>query len=336
MDIRTYLNSYKGMFEISPTAEARRLASKYGYLDYMIERYINIFNELEETENFLEGCESPLIKSIRCNELKVSCSELEKILQEKGFKLERLEWLRYGYKVTSYPKKPSLGATIEYLLGFYHIQGVASMIPAHVLNPSETDKVLDMAAAPGSKTSQLAQIMKNNGVILAVEKNRERIKSLFSNLNRLGIINTIVLRTDSRNLEKLNIRFNKILLDAPCSGEGLIPIDKSRKTKTSISDLYQFSALQISLIETAYKLLNPGGELVYSTCSIGPEEDELVVNYAIEALGMKAEKIYNVPGDEGITTYLSYKFSPEVKNCIRLYPHKHGTEGFFVCKLIKT
>ncbi|MBP1357510.1 MAG: RsmB/NOP family class I SAM-dependent RNA methyltransferase, partial [Sulfolobus sp.] len=294
MDIKSYLNSYKGIFEVSPTAETRNLAAKYGYLDYMIERYIRIFNEVQEVNEFLEGCEVPLIKSIRCNELKTSCNELEKRLRMKGYELERLEWLSYGYKVLKSPKKPTLGATMEYLQGFYHIQGIASMIPAHVLSPSPSDKVLDMAAAPGSKTSQLAQIMKNNGVILAVEKNRERIKSLLSNLNRLGVTNTVLLRADSRNLENMKIEFDKILLDAPCSGEGLIPIDKTRKTKTSIQKLYNFSMLQLLLIKVAYKLLREKGVLVYSTCSIGPEEDELVVNYAVEELGMKVEKVERV------------------------------------------
>lgn len=289
---------------------------------------------LEDTISFLNSCEYPLKKSIRCNDLKISCEKLVKKLENKGFKLEKIPWLKHGFRILGSPVKPSLGATLEYLLGYYHIQGLASMIPAYQLNPTSKDVVLDMAAAPGSKTTQLCQIMRNEGIILAIEKNLSRIKSLISNINRLGCKNIIIINSDTLDLRLYEL-FDKILLDTPCSGEGLIPIDPSRKTKTTYEKLKEFSILQLKLIRKAYELLRDEGYLLYSTCSIAPEEDELVVNYAVEELGMKVIKINDFPHDNGFEEYANVKFSKDIKNCARLYPHKHGTEGFFLCLLKK-
>lgn len=332
-NIIQYIKEHERLFEISPSQKARDLAKKYGFLDYMVERYLDIFKE--ETTSFLESCNYPLKKSIRCNTLKIECNKLVELLKQKGFELRKVKWLPYGYEVLKEPKKPSLGATLEYLFGYYYIQGLASMIPAHLLSPSSTDTVLDMAAAPGGKTTQLSQIMGNKGRIVAVEKSRKRVRALQSNISRLGATNILIIRSNVLTLAKTKLEFDKILLDAPCSGEGLIPVDQSRKTKTSILDLKEFFQLQLTLMETAYKLLRDGGKLVYSTCSIAPEEDEAVINFAIEKLNMKTEKIEGVPSDEGITEFRGIKFSDEVRNCIRLYPHKHRTEGFFICLLTK-
>jgi NOL1/NOP2/sun family putative RNA methylase len=331
--IDKYVNKYKELFKYSPTSRARELSIKYGFLDYMVERYLDIFKE--KTEDFLESCNYPLIKSIRCNTLKIDCNELIRRLTEKGFTLEKVNWINYGLIVKNKPKRPSLGSTVEYLKGYYYIQSLASMIPAEVLRPNKEDVVLDMAAAPGSKTTQMAQLMGNEGLIIAVEKYRTRIKSLMSNINRLGVSNTIIANIDARDLINHNLSFSKILLDAPCSGEGLIPEDSGRKTRTKPEDLYRLSIIQLELLDVAYKLLQDNGDLVYSTCSIAPEENEFVINYAIEELGMKTMRIDKIPGDEGIIEFNEVAFSEDVKNCIRLYPHKHKTEGFFICHLKK-
>ena len=333
MNVEEYIKKYDNMFEVSPTFKARQLASKYGFLDYMIERYIHMFGD--ELEDFLFHCSVPLVKSIRCNDLLIDCNKLVERLENKGFELRKVEWLPHGYKVIKSPKSPSLGATLEYLSGFYYIQGLASMVPPYVLAPTEKDVVLDMAASPGGKTTQMSQLMRNKGIIVAVEKSRERMRSLMSNINRMKAKNVILVRTDAKVLVKSQLKFSKILLDAPCSGEGLIPEDPSRKTKTTLSDLKEFFRKQLELIAAAYTLLEEGGTLVYSTCSIAPEENEAVVNFAIEELGMKTEKIYGYPAESGIEEFMGVKFNSQVKNCIRFYPHKSHTEGFFVCKLRK-
>jgi len=204
------------------------------------------------------------------------------------------------------------------------------------LNPNPSDTVLDMAAAPGGKTSFIAQLMRNQGLIVAVESSRDRTKSLMSNLSRLGVANTVILR---QRVEKLvNVffeRFDRVLLDAPCSGEGLLPLDPARRTKTSPEDLLRFFETQLVLIDAAYKMVRPGGLLVYSTCSIAPEENEFVVEYLLENYDdVKVENVSgSYPVEEGLTEYRKYILPEELRHCIRFYPHKSGTEGFFVCKL---
>ncbi len=330
-----YLKQYERLFIVNPSEEARRLANRFGFLPYMVERYLKMFGDKAEVEEYLYSCNFPLVKSIRCNTLRVDCNYLEERMKSKGFVLEKVSWLSHGYKLLKAPSKPSLGSTMEYLLGFYHIQGLASMVPAYVLDPNENDIVLDMAAAPGGKTTQLSQLMNNKGLIVAVEKRRDRIKSLISNINRLGVENVLTIRTDVRNLTKMKIRFSKILLDAPCSGEGLIQKDPARKLKTRVDDLKEFALLQLGLINAAYHLLDEKGRLVYSTCSVAPEEDELIVNYAVDQLGLKVVKITNFTASNGYMEYGNVKFNESLKYCLRFFPHMHGTEGFFVCLLEK-
>ncbi|ACP48065.1 RNA methylase, NOL1/NOP2/sun family [Sulfolobus islandicus Y.N.15.51] len=334
--IARYLSENANLFHISPSYKAKRLASKYGFLDYMIERYLNMFSSKEELEEYLNSCSFPLKKSIRCNTLRTDCKKLEEMMSEKGFILEKVKWLQHGYIIKRTPPMPSLGSTLEYLMGYYHIQGLASMVPAYVLNPSQDDFVLDMAAAPGGKTTQVSQIMQNKGLVVAVEKKRSRIRALLSNVNRLGAENVVLVKTDVLNLRRINkFQFDRILLDAPCSGEGLIQKDPTRRYKTTIDDLRDFAYSQLSLIEIAYELLKEGGYIVYSTCSVAPEENELIVNFAIEELGMKTMSVEGYPASNGYVEYYNTKFNIDVKNCLRFFPHTQGTEGFFLCLLKK-
>lgn len=333
--IDEYIKRHANLFVHSPTARALKLAEKYKVLGYMAQRYLDFLKD--EAEEFLRSCSLPLRRAIRCNTLKLdSCERLVRSLELKGFKLEPVKWIKYFYWVNRAPSSPTLGSTFEYLSGQYYIQSPVSGVPVVELNPNPSDTVLDMAAAPGGKTSFIAQLMRNQGLIVAVESSRDRTKSLMSNLSRLGVANTLILR---QRVEKLvNVffeRFDRVLLDAPCSGEGLLPLDPARRTKTSPEDLLRFFETQLVLIDAAYKMVRPGGLLVYSTCSIAPEENEFVVEYLLE--NYDDVKVENVSGgypvEEGLTEYRKYILSEELRHCIRFYPHKSGTEGFFVCKL---
>ena len=211
---------------------------------------------------------------IRVNTLKITPKELKGRLKSKGVKLENT-FLDYMFKVKGAPF--SMGATPEYLFGYYYLQSISSTIPPLVLNPSNTDVVLDMCSAPGGKTTHLSQLMNNKGVVVANELNRKRMRSLKSNNYRMGITNTILLNMDALRLKKFNMLFDKILLDAPCTGN---PI-KDKNRVVSKRDIRYCALRQKNMLNVGIDMLKEGGEIVYSTCSPEIEENEDVIKYIL-------------------------------------------------------
>ncbi|WP_456418741.1 NOL1/NOP2/sun family putative RNA methylase [Methanocaldococcus infernus] len=261
------------------------------------------------------------INFIRVNTLKISPSALKERLEKKGVKLEKT-FLDYAFRVIESPF--SIGATPEYLFGYYMPQSLSSMIPPIALNPSPKDRILDMCAAPGGKTTHLAQLMGNEGTILAVEISKERVKALKSNINRMNILNTIIINKDMRKykeyLMKKKILFDKILLDAPCSGN----IIKDKNRKVDEKDIEYCSLRQKELLNIGLDLLKPGGELVYSTCSMEEKENEEVIEHVLKSRDdiklIKLSPIANFirPG--------------KIKGTLRVYP---PYEPFFIAKIKK-
>lgn len=309
------------------------LAERYNYRKYMVKRYLEMFGK-EETVKLLEANEQKLIPSLRCNTLRIDEEDFVTLFTKKRFVLEKISGISYGYRVLKTPFP--LGATNEYLLGFYFLQSEASMIPVQVLDPNPGEMILDLAAAPGGKTTQIAQFMKNKGVIVAIDINRKRIKSLRSNLSRCGVYNALIIRMDGRQISDLGLQADKVLLDAPCTGEGLIPRDPTRKTSRELKDILYVAELQKSLIDGALACLKPGGSLVYSTCAIAPEENEFVIDHALKNEDIHVKKMDFNRGSPAFTDVIFEKtLHPSIKEARRLYPHKDGTEGFFICKLQK-
>lgn len=289
----------------------------------LIERYENLGVILEKRPK--------IKKTIRINTLKIGETELVSRLKKKGIKLKKVPYLDLGYE---YESSISLPSTPEYLQGYFYIQEAASQIPAQELDPKPNDVVLDMAASPGSKTTQMAQMMKNKGVLVAIDIDNQRMNKLKNNLERLSITNTVLFMMDGRKISKLKKQFDKILLDAPCSGNYCIEKDFLMKRKKK--DFQNRSWLQKELLEEAYKNLKPGGTLVYSTCSLEPEEDELVINWFINKFkDMKLQNLKINIGEEGIINPFSKELSKEITKTRRFWPQKTGTQGFFIAKLIK-
>ncbi|MHA1689577.1 MAG: RsmB/NOP family class I SAM-dependent RNA methyltransferase [Promethearchaeota archaeon] len=300
----------------------------------MIKRYIDFLGE-HETLKLLEANETPLTPSIRVNTLKITPEQLKTRLEKKGFQLKRVEWILHAFKVKKEPF--NLGSTHEYLKGYYYIQNVTSMLPSLILNPRSNHLVIDMAAAPGGKGTHLAQLMNNQGTLILIDRNRKRILSLEMNIRRLGVTNAIVLHQDSTLLSKLNVMADKILLDAPCTGEGLIKIDKTRKKSKKMSHLKKMSTIQKTLLKEGLSYLKKGGHLIYSTCSIAPEENELVINEILKNQpNFKIEKISKQYGVEGLTSVYGETLLPALKHAQRFYPHIHDTIGFFICLIRRT
>ena len=318
---------------LSKDNNLEELAEKYGYQPYMIKRYLVLFGK-EGTIEFLEANEKRLMPSLRCNTLRISEEDFVTLFTKKGFFFEKISGISYGYRVFKTPFP--LGATNEYLLGFYFLQSEASMMPVQVLDPKPGEIILDLAAAPGAKTTQIAQLMKNKGVIIAIDINRRRIKSLRSNLSRCGVYNTLIIRMDGRQISDLGLQADKVLLDAPCTGEGLIPRDPTRKTSRELKDILYVAELQKSLMDAALACLKPGGSLVYSTCAIAPEENEFVIDHALKNEDIHVKKMDFNRGSPAFTDVIfGETLHPSIKEARRLYPHKDGTEGFFICKLQK-
>ena len=314
--------------------KAKTLAKEHEYQQYMIERYLALWGE-EDTLRFLEACEQPIRTSIRMNTLRMESEKTIERLQKKKIKLENIPWLSHGY-YADFEGHSTPGAFLEHMLGFYYVQGVPSMTTVEVLDPQPDETILDLAAAPGGKTTHIAQQMQNSGKVVSVEMDRRRISSLESNILRCGVTNAIVLRGDARKIEKLNLEPDRILLDAPCSGEGLIPLDPTRKTSKSMADVRFCATKEDELLDAAVTVLAPGGTIVYSTCSIAPEENEYVVD---EILKRYPEmKIVPIPLDFGTPGYsepFGVSLDESLKLARRFLPHLHGSEGFFICKMIK-
>jgi len=312
---------------------AKVLAHKYGYLPYMVERYLALWGE-EETIRFLDACERPIRTSIRANTLKTQTETLVKKLKRKRVKLERVPWLDEGWWAEFGSLSP--GALLEHMKGLYYVQGVPSMTVTRVLDPQPGDTVVDLAAAPGGKTTHAAQLMKNEGVLVSIELDRTRVASLESNISRCGVENCIVLRGDARKVASLGLRPNRVLLDAPCSGEGLLPLDPTRKTSKSMADIRYCAVREDEMLDAAVKILAPGGTLVYSTCSIAPEEGEYVVDGILRRNhGIKVDPIRIEFGSPAYTTPYGVEMDSSLALARRLLPHMHGTEGFFVCRITK-
>jgi len=312
------------------SSEATELARKFGYLPEIIHRYIQIWG-FDETKDMLEAYEKPPKPTIRVNTLKINANELFERLKKKGFVLLQSNLCTDGFIIEKTPF--SLGSTTEYLSGYYFIQSMASWIPTLALNPKPGETIIDFAAAPGGKATHIAQIMNNKGILFCLDNSRERIKALRSNLARCAVVNSIIIRMDSRLFPKYKLKADKIMLDAPCSGEGLMAIDKTRRTSKTIDDILRMSQLQRELLGAALKSLKKNGMVIYSTCSTAPEENEEVIDWALTNYPIKIVEVKGENFSKGLTSAFNRNFQNDLTKACRLYPHKNGTEGFFVCKI---
>jgi ribosomal RNA methyltransferase Nop2 len=312
------------------------ISKYYGYHDDLIELFMGFFSFAELIE-FLDANEQPRPLTIRSNTLKSKRRELAQVLINRGINLDPLDsWTKVGLKI--YDSQVPIGATPEYLAGHYMLQGASSFLPVMALAPQPNEKILDMAAAPGGKTTHIASLMKNTGVLYANDVNVDRIKSLVSNCHRMGVRNSVICNYDGRELPKILPPLDRVLLDAPCTGLGIISRDASVKMKTR-KDITTCCHLQKELILAAIDLIDPksktGGYVVYSSCSISPEENEEIVEYALRKRHVKIVDPGLDFGSNGLLTYKEKKFHPSMVLAKRFYPHVHNMDGFFVCKLKK-
>lgn len=344
IEIVKVLENFKELAEegISRSEYVNRLIKDitiyFGYSEFLATLLFELFSPGEAME-FFEANEIARPITIRTNTLKARRRDLAQALVNRGVNLQPIgPWTKVGLQI--FDSQVPIGATPEYLAGHYILQAASSFLPVMALDPQENERVLDMAAAPGGKTTYISALMKNTGCVFANDANKSRTKSLIANIHRLGCKNTIVCNYDAREFPKVIGGFDRVLLDAPCSGTGVIAKDESVKISRTEKDFVQIPHLQKQLILSAIDSVDAhsptGGIIVYSTCSVTVAENEAVVDYALRKRpNVKLVSTDLQIGKEGFTSYRGKHFNPSISLTRRYYPHTYNVDGFYVAKFKK-
>ena len=289
--------------------------------EFFLERYRDLGHTLSGREKTR--------KAIRLNSLKAPEDILER-LGSLGAKLSKISFLRDGYYVDG--SEFSLGASFEYLLGYYTLQEAASQFVAKVLDPQPGESILDTCAAPGIKTTQIAAYMENQGSITAVDINRSRLYVLENSLERMGVENCVAYHGDIMELDFGEQLFDRVVIDAPCSGSYVN--DSNWFGKRTLNDVDRNSEFQENFLARGMDLLKPGGVLIYATCSLEPEENELNIDWLLEYYDAHLEA-FEGPGSPGISQIFDTTLNPELDKTMRFWPEETGTQGFYIAKVVK-
>jgi len=313
------------------------------------EKFIERYSQLTDWEEFKKYSLSYLRRSIRINTLKGTVTDVKKSIVKKGWKLDPVPWCKEGFWVEGpmevreagkeAKSRRDVGNLLEHHLGQIYVQEAASMIPPLVLKPKPGELVLDMCAAPGSKTTQIAAMMKNEGLLVANDVSGLRLQSLGINMQRCGVLNAIINLGTGYKFR--DFEFDKVLVDAPCSATGTIM--KSLKTIQMWNPgmVKHLCKVQKRLLETGFENLKKGGTLVYSTCTLEPEEDEGVVSWFLEKhsdaqlMEIKENDLPGLKRSPAVMGFGGVVFNYEVEKCLRIWPQDNNTEGFFVAKFKK-
>ncbi|GEM07043.1 nucleolar protein NOP2 [Rhodotorula toruloides] len=307
----------------------------HGYTPFLAEKLFDVFSP-EEALEFFSASDTPRPLTIRVNTLKTRRRDLAQALINRGVNLQPLEggWSKVGLQVFSGSSVP-IGATPEYLAGHYILQAASSFLPVMALDPQPHERCLDMSAAPGGKTTYMSALMGNTGEVWANDSSRGRIKGLGGNVARLGCRNVVITNVDGREFPKIMGGFDRVLLDAPCSGTGVISKDPSVKVNKTERDFMLLSHLQKQLLLCAIDSVSPnsekGGYVCYSTCSVTVEENEAVVSYALRKRPHVKLVDTGLPfGKPGFKSYKGKEFGKGIELTRRFYPHVANVDGFFV------
>lgn len=298
------------------------------FMEFLYEKYTPI-----KVDQILLGMTPERNTTLRVNTLKYDIQSLMKYFKEKNIKFERVPWYKEALIIKNSNEKQIQKLDI-YEKGYIYIQSLSSMIPPLVLNPNQGEKILDLTAAPGSKTTEIATLMNNKGYILANELDKIRFERLIYNIEKQGakIIEVINERGEKIG-DKYPEAFDKILLDTPCSGEGRFIINSVATYRDwSPKKVKELSKLQKKLFASAYKALKPNGIIVYSTCTLNQEENEFILDWALKNFDIKLMDIELEIKDAQFG--FNDNLEKSINKAIRILPSKE-TEGFFVAKLKK-
>ena len=301
----------------------------------LIERLFSRYTEIiPDYGCFLEYLHKAPAQSFRINTLKAKRNDILLLLQD--FKLKPLPYYQDGFCLE---ERKSVGNQLTHNLGLIYGQEIASMIPVLVLDPKPNEVILDLCAAPGSKTTQICQTMKNTGLLIANELSRTRIGGLIDNLKRCGVLNEVIISLPGQRIDDFFPEyFDRILLDAPCSVEGTIRKSKAVLYHWGLKNIEKMARIQKGLITAGFRALRPGGTMVYSTCTIAPEENEGVISYLLEKFPEAELLPINIPNfitRPSIVKWQGETFSPRIRDCVRILPQDNDTAPFFIAQITK-
>lgn len=301
------------------------------YNDYLLGKIKQLFPK-KELQAYLESNERQRPTVLRVNTLLKRRKDLVHFLTNRKVETGTLEWT--GTALVAFKADVPLGATPEYLAGFYTIQGASSMLPVLNLDVQEGQTVVDLCAAPGGKSTHIAALMNNTGVLYCNDVCKERTASLRSNVSRMAVTNAIVTNLDAKDFYVGKV--DRVLLDAPCSGTGVVSKDPAIKTNKSKEEIKKIVKTQKRLILHAFDMLKVGGVMVYSTCSILVDENENVVDHLLsQRKNARVAELDVAVGKDGFANFRSENFNGSLCKSKRTYPHVHNMDGFFYCKIKK-
>lgn len=320
---------------VPATPALRRWCAEHGFSEELVARWGEFYPDLQ---GLLAAMSRPSATFLRLNRLRGPPRETMSRLEAKGFRLARTE-IPGAMRIDEAPMSP--GATHEYLQGRYFLHDVSSQLAPLALAPEPGDRVADLCAAPGGKTVAIADMMENSGAIAAFESNPERHRSLTANLSRCGVLNTATWARPGQTASRLQEQFDRVLLDAPCTGEGVVSRDPARR-RGQLREYQACAQEQAQLFDVAARILRPGGILVYGTCTLAPEENELQVNRAVQELGFRIDDLPAVvrelrlgghPLMPGLAAVAGRGLHPDMTKTAHALPHRNGCLGFYVARL---
>jgi len=304
---------------LSRLGQNEQISIKYSHPTYLVDKFVELFGFDEAIELMQKNNQKKAIW-LRVNTLKFSVEEAVEALEKEGIAVTRDKHFPEALKLVE--TETPIPLTPIFRDRYIIIQDKASMAAVYALDPKPGERILDACAAPGMKTSFISQKMRNTGLITAVDNNQARLKKMGELLEISGVKNVELKFADSRKFSEGV--YDKILVDAPCSSSGVIQSSPEMKWRLNQEKVNMYSSIQKDILKNMLKLLKKDGVLVFSTCSIFPEEGEKVVDTIKDKVTFVRPKILGSEGYEG------YEFSSKVK---RLFPHRHDTLGFFICKM---
>ncbi|QGP54388.1 Ribosomal RNA small subunit methyltransferase F [Piscirickettsia salmonis] len=301
------------------------------------ERYHTI---IDDVDAFLNTLATPLPLCLWSNDLRINSNDFAALLDDEQIHYQRIPWTSNGFRILS---QQTMGRHWSYIAGLCHIQEEVSMLPASILKPQAQEVILDLCAAPGGKTMQIAIQMQNSGTVLANDISHQRLRILSSHAQRLGLVNITSITHHANRIPSTRNTFDRILADVPCSCEGTSRKNPNVVQQLTVKKLHAQAKQQQAILRRAIHLCKPGGAILYSTCTYAPEENEAVLNAILQEFNQDHHSHLRIlpihipflKTTPALTHWQGQEYHPEISNAVRIWPHHNNTGGFFIALIQK-